>query len=423
MAENSHKPEFDVVELFRKSGRPEWCSGQFKGQLDYAQAQSRDLLDRLRRQDREHGYLADLIVDNIFVSDEDDLPSEGRTAEFVFKTAYQGSARFFLNAAELAAHPPLGRGKLPDQFYLVEEDYQHGTDESVPDSVKRLKDLTDFVNTISQLSDQKFVTEGSGAWTLVFQTGDGMGLLETRFGEELLNMRAPEVAWEAVKSLTADPGGIHQKEKVLMFKSVMCEFLNRNVEFHEFIKAAENWAKKYNNDLDRYLRKFSLDEVKREIAKEDTRFSEQLSRMLGDVTVKILGLPLSLALLMVVRTQSAALPWWFLALILACISIIVGILVSHHIKTLERVEINIKMVFGKLQARNNGPSTSSREEELDRVMESLDIQTKQLKKYLRIYRFAAWAVPILGGFMLCCNAELFGGLTTELLNHAQIEKR
>lgn len=417
MSENSHQPAVNVVQLFRESGRPEWRCRQFEGQLDYVQ--SRELLDRLRKQGQEYGYLADLKVDSIFVSDEDDLPTEGLAAEFIFKTAYQGSARFFHDAAELTTYPPLGRGEFPSQFYLVKEDYLHGNDESVPDSIARLKDLTNFVNELSQLADHKFKSEGSGAWTMVFRTGDSMSLLETKFGEEILDLNIPVQAWEAVKNLTADKEGIHQKEKIWMFKTTMCEFLMENKTFHDFIKHAENWTDKYNADLNRYLHNFSFEETRRKIAEEHSRFTEQISKMLGDITTKILSLPLAAVIVMVMKTQSSGLPWWILVLIIAIVSWILHNLVAHHKRTLPSIERNIDMVFGRLLTNGCDASISSQNTELDESVKSLNNELKKLKNTLAAYQIGIWgAIPVLLLLFL-----LFGDPSIEqsskLLNYEQ----
>lgn len=186
------QPLADAVMLYRRVGRPGWSNRQFHGELDYAE--SRELLDRLHKQPEKDGRLDELKVDGQLIMDDEELPTTGARATFAFSTSTQDGARFLRSVAELAGHRPFGRGKFPDRFYLVEEDYQHGEDEIPPAAVCNLMDLTRFVTALAELADHKYDTEGTGAWTLMFRTKDGLGLLETRFGKELLGVKVPSVA-------------------------------------------------------------------------------------------------------------------------------------------------------------------------------------------------------------------------------------
>lgn len=328
------QPLADAVELYRRAGRPEWChrDRQFRGKLDYAG--SRELLARLHKQSEKDGRLDELRVDDQLVILDlcgEELPATGIHATFVFSTSTQDIARFFFNAAELADdYRPLSRGKFPDRFYLVEENYQHGGTETSPDTVGNLIELVRFITALAELAHHKYDTEGTGAWTLVFRTKDGFGQLETKFSKELLNVKVPSVAWEVVEGLRTGSDGIHQKEKRWMFMATMCEFLKDGVSFREFVECGVKWAKAYENDLQTYLSGFSFEKVKREIAEEHDRFTKQVSTILGDITVKALSLPLSVGLVMILKDQANNLPWWFPVLPLAMVSFAIDRLIRHY---------------------------------------------------------------------------------------------
>ena len=322
------QPLADAVMLYRCAGRPEWDNRQFHGELDYAE--SRELLDRLHKQPVRNGRLDELKVDGQLVLDGEEPPATGDRAAFTFSTSTQDDTRFFCNAAELADYRPLRRGKFPDRFYLVEEDYQHGENETPPVAVRNLVELTWFVTALAELADHKYQTEGTSAWTLVFRTKDGLGLLETRFGEELVGVKVPSAVWEVVEGLRTGADGIHQKEKRWMFMATMCEFLKDGVPFREFVERGAQWAEAYERDLQTYLSGFSFEEVKRKIAEEHARFADQVSTILGNITVKVLSLPLSVAVAMILKTQTAGLPWWFPVLLLATVGFVIDRLVGPH---------------------------------------------------------------------------------------------
>ena len=400
----SRQPLTDAVELYRRAGRPEWSHGdrQFSGEVGYAE--SRDLLDRLHRQTGRDGRLDDLKIDGqlVFLHLDEELPATGDRATFVFSTPTRDGTRFFRNSRELVDYPPLGRGEFPDCFYLVEEDYLHGEDGTPPDTVCNLVDLTQFITALAEVADHKYDTEGTGAWTLVFRTKDGLGLLETRFGEELLGMKIPSFAREVVEGLHTGSDGIHQKEKRWMFMATMCEFLKDGMSFHKFIKRGVQWAKAYENDLQTYLSGFSFEEVKRKIAEEHTRFAEQVSTILGDITVKVLSLPLSVAVVMILKAQAEKAPWWFPILLLMMVAFAIDRLVRHYQRVVPRVEQNIAMVFGKMKTKDSVVYPSELDDSVKVVVKSLRQETKKLHTTLCIYLIAAWAVPIIGVIMVLC---------------------
>ena len=393
------QPLADAVELYRRVECPEWSNRQFHGELDYAE--SRKLLERLHKQPERDGRLDELKVDGKWVLGGEELPATGNRATFAFSTSTQDGARFFRGVAELVgSYHPLGRGKFPDRFYLVEENYQHGENETPPDAVCNLVDLTRFVTALAELADHKYDTEGTGAWTLVFRTKDGLGLLETRFGEELLGVKVPTVAWEVVESLRTGSDGIHQKEKRWMFMATMCEFLKDDMPFRKFVERAGEWARAYERDLQTYLSGFSFEEVKRKIAEERTRFTEQVSTILGGITVKVLSLPLSVAVAIVLKTQAANFPWWLPILLLLVVAFAIACLVGHYQRVVCRVEQDIDMVFGKMKIDDSVVYPKELKNSVEIVVKSLRHETGNLRTLLRIYSIAAWAVPAIGVVMV-----------------------
>ncbi len=393
------QPLADAVGLYRRVGCPKWSDRQFRGELDYAE--SHELLGRLRKQSVKDGRLDELKVDGKWVLSGEELPATGNRATFAFSTSTQDGARFFRGVAELVgSYHPLGRGKLPGRFYLVDEDYQHGGDETSPDTVRNLIELTRFVTALTELADHKYETEGTGAWTLVFRTKDGLGMLETRFGEELLGVKVPSVAWEVVEGLRMGSDGIHQKEKRWMFRATMCEFLRDGVPFREFVERGAQWSKAYEDDLHTYLSGFSFEEVKRKIAEEQARFTEQISTILGDITVNVLSLPLSVAVVMILKTQTANWTEWLSIPLLLVVAFAITCLVRHYQRVVPCVEKDIYRVFGKMKTRDPVVPPKELENNVKETVESLQNEIGKLRTTFWIYLFAVWAVLVIGVLMV-----------------------
>lgn len=388
-------PLADVVMLYRRAGRPDWSNRQFHGELDYAESQ--ELLSRLRQPGTRGGHLDELKIDGQFVMEEDELPVKGKRASFTYSTSTQEGSRFFRSADELVNYRPLGRGVFPERFYLISEDYQHGLDEPVPDTVRKLIRLTDFIDALADLADHKYDTEGTGAWTLVFRTRDGLGLLEANVTSDLAGVCVPEVAWRLVRELRIDVHGIHQKERRWMFKATMCEFLKGRPSFGEFVEQSERWAIAYEDDLQTYLSGFSFEEVKRKISEENAQFVDQISKILGDITMKVLSLPLSVAVVMIFKTQAKmAFGFPLILLLFFLVALAISFLIRHYQRVVPRVEQNIAMVFGKMERAADVASQVDLENRVEEVVRSLRLEIRKLRTTLRIYLLLAWTVPAIG---------------------------
>lgn len=184
-----------------------------------------------------------------------------------------------------------------------------------------------------------------------------------------------------------------------MFKVKMCAFLKDGVSFREFVERGGEWAQAYERDLQTYLSGFSFEKVKREIAEEDARFAEHVSKILGDITTKVLSLPLSAGLVMILKSQANNLPWWFPILLLAMVAFAIIRLVRHYQQVVCRVEQDIDMVFDKMKTTNSVVYPKDLNDLVNVRVKSLKRETKKLRITLCIYLIAAWALPAIGVMM------------------------
>ncbi len=389
-------PLANVVGLYRLAGRPSVEDHVFRGQVDYAA--SKELLTHLHEQNSKHGSFRDLSVDGASIDSEEVLPSQGQTATFVFVVSLQGDTRFFSDAREFIGYPGLGRGKMPGHFYLIEEDYLHGEEEAPPSAVRNLLELTTFVKSIAEVADHVYTTDGSGANTLLFRTNDQHGLLETKLSSKLLGMKVPAAAIELVDDLRSQLDGIHQKEKRWMFSATMCEVLKGGIPLSEFIGRAEWWAQKYEGDLKTYLSGFSLEESKRKVADAHAQFAGEVSKIFGDITTKVLNLPLSVAIVVVLRTGVGS-AWpldGVVVLLLAAMftSFVIWQLVSHSTRVVRQIDKNIDLVFGKEGTHiGNIDCPEELQGEVGKVAGALRHEIRKLLQWLCIYKYCA-GLPI-----------------------------
>ena len=110
-----------------------------------------------------------------------------------------------------------------------------------------------------------------------------------------------------------------------MFRATMCQFLKDGLSLREFVDKGAQWAQAYENDLQTYLSGFSFEETKRKIAEEHARFTEQIAKVLGDITVKVLSLPISIVVALMLKAQAVSMPW-LLPLMLLMVAFVIVVL-------------------------------------------------------------------------------------------------
>ena len=380
-------PLTGVVQLYRMAGCPDMDGTTFSGQLDFAIAQ--DLIERLHGQDTKYGSFSEIRVDQKLI-DYETFPVSGNQVKFDFQVATTGEARFYIDIEDLCKIRSIGRGKFPEHFYLVEEDYQHGQDESMSDAVRNLKALAALVQSLAELSDHRYETTGSGAWTLLFLTNDQNAALETRISSSMIKSQSPDMR-ALLDELLSHQSGIHQREKRLMFSATMCEVLKGGVTFSQFIDRSEKLVEVYQNNLKTYLSGFSFEQARREVAEAQTQFAERLSKTVNDMTAKLLGLPVSMfAVVAVFKTER----WFeqFLILIAAIMaSYVLYQMIHHQKKQLQQVATSKDLVFKTLEDRSH---TDNYPDELKDAIQaavcSLENNRRALGRTLKIYTLLAW---------------------------------
>lgn len=406
-------PLTDVVQLYRWVDRPGLQDNAFSGELRFASA--RDVLRRLKDQDSKDGQFSEIKVDENLILESESLPDSGDKVTFTFRLAIQGSARFFTDFTALSEDRRLGRGQLPDHFYLVTEDYLHGIGEEPPESVKNLKTLAEFIQSLKALSDHHYETSGSGAWTLLFLTNDEHAVLETKIANQIAT-RCPSIAAkELLDDLLSNQESLHQREKRLMFNATMCEVLKGGLTFGQFIDRTEDLTRIYYNNLKTYLSGFSFEKARRDVAEAQAEFAERLSKVVNDMTMKLLGLPISLFAISAVSRQISDSGWeqFLLVIIAALASFVLHEMVYHQKIQLQRITASKNLVFNSLAERshdNNYPTDL--ENAIKDAVSSLDDDAETLRRTLIRYAYFVWS-PVVLSLILIAVVSFSQPQTTE----------
>jgi hypothetical protein len=345
-----------VVELYRACNKPPLEQGDFVCTTEFSQV--KEILKRIKQ--REDARFDRLIVDGVDVLDED-LPENGKRIEFFLRLPSGSSNTFHSNLNELLeTEPRISRGYLPDDFYLVEEDY-YSADPTKPVNIDALERVCRLIRSLSQLALYHDEKPSGHYLRLVFvQPADGTNggpiVLETRVTGTILENTAdldPRlVEGLSESSASNDP---HYSAKVGVFGASLANFVSSRLPktsaFYHLVANWQQFVDLYQRDLSTYLSGFAFHKAKREVAEEELKIAGEFSKVLSEITGKILSIPVSfVAVLAILRAET--LPERLVLLLGVLIaSVVIFRLVENQRRQLDRIKHAKNLVLGAIEGR------------------------------------------------------------------------
>lgn len=342
-----------VIQLYRSLGRPLVTDDSFFYEGEVSAAQIALILE-VSQLPPHLGYFQ---TNNV---------SGGRAAlEYSLPASEFG--RFYADIPSfIDATPSLNFGIIPEEFYIISLDYYSlglanigVQDEGAPQEIRQLKKLCRFIKALSQLAAEGGSVEGdlTGDNRLLFVVAaDGKSpaktlavtvrLRPTLLGAELAHMRILEL-------IVSDKlrGEIHMEERRTIMRIAIAEILSSVDDSSEMFKVlVTQWRKilmKYHHNLLAFVNQYSFEKVRKEIATAQIDHATKLSAVLGDISGKLLALPVSFAAVVLLRKASSREEFWVIFAGMIAVSIIfVGILLNQWIQVV-RIRSSFDLIFGQ----------------------------------------------------------------------------
>ncbi|WP_332860230.1 hypothetical protein [Janthinobacterium svalbardensis] len=278
-------------------------------------------------------------------------------AEFNLPASELG--RFYQNFAEfLLFTPTLNFGGISEEFYICDIDY-YSKDVTIPDVMRKLSTLCRFIRAISKLAVQNsFQIENTSRDNrLVFVVAaDGKSpaktlLIDVKVTEELLEFCLPHIKF--LESLLSEnrKNDVHVEERLSIMRLAIADVLNSVVgEVERFQHLVKNWGdvlSKYHHNFLAFIHQYSFEKVRKEIATTEIEHATKLSAVLGDISGKLLALPVSLAAVILLRKANSNEEFVIGFIGLACVSLIFfGILINQWLQV-RRLRGSFDVIFSQ----------------------------------------------------------------------------
>lgn len=392
----------DIVKLYRISGKPSVSGETFSATLPFT-VEVVELLEAIGPSDIDELF----IDDNLYVLNAS-LPQEGTEIKFECLLPKRSSAQFYKSFEQLLdqAHD-ISQGKVPAEFYIIDDDFYTQDDSPQPAKFQTLKSISDLINGLSHLAlyhDQKAFAK---SLRLVFIHPDQNQsipptVLETRIEIEMLLLG--KISTQLVESLVADSAteNPHYNAEVGVFGTTIADFVSKYTDpqlaFSYLINNWDEFTKIYQKNLSTYLSGFAFHKAKKEVAETEFSIAEQFSKVISEITGKLLSIPLSLAAVLAIVKSTSAGESLLIICGLSLASFIISKAVDNQKRQLERIGHAKEVAFSAIEGKQqNYPAELSGE--IEKMKTSLNKNEVNLKETLRWYGRLSWTPTIIAMFV------------------------
>lgn len=395
-----------IVELFRNVNRPPITNGVFSSRL----AMTDDLVRLINATRKLYPTQFDeIVVDDTEIMSEESLPEQGEYIEFTFRLHTGTEGKFYSSLKDLIVDvPKISRGEIPTEFYLIEEDFFSGTDKLFP-KLEKLTVVCRLIKGLSELAHYHDEKTNSGQYRLIFiQPEDSTQPvtkaveIDTTIDVNMLDGKLPDIT--LIESLRSegpktDP---HYSSKIGVFRASLAEFLKKcslsEPAFSFLVSEWEEFTNLFNKNLNTYLSGFAFHKAKREVAEAELKIADEFSKIIIDITGKLLGIPLSLAATIAITKSTSILESLLIVIGLGLATLIFSGTVGNQQRQFQRIIHAKGVVFSALEGKQE-IYPDELKTTITRMKTGLDANENKLKWLLRLFRCLSW-VPFLVGVIL-----------------------
>lgn len=343
--------------------------------------------------------------DQIFVVNISEQPNQvGARCKFECPVPKNSNGAFFKDFDELLkSKKSIYKGETPKNYYIAEPSFDYSdldTDKEKPSSISNLEKCIDFIPELKKFSDKHFSSSESHGLDLVFVSPATIDkpaktiVVNTTFLRNDLD--SINIDCSVLKELSErkDSDTLHLEERRSLMRLAIADVLDSKPEnINTFSYLLKNWQtvlEKYRHNLDIYVNGFSFEKTRKDISKAELDFASSLNSVISDMTGKLLSIPLSIAGVTALSTETAfTFKYWILYTGIFIVCAVMLLVLYNQIGVRKRIQNSFFIVFEQFKSKlNNYPDNIKIPLELAR--QGVDRQSDILK--FTIYAFMFFSI-------------------------------
>lgn len=390
-----------VIRLYRLAKRPAFESGVFGATLCYSN-EAVQLIREIRSGDARSGSFREIMVDGREVLGAEPIPETGKEISFRYLAPTNSGERFYQTIEDLAISPAVSKGRLPTEFYVVDIDYASGEKIDSP-KFKVLLSLCEAIKCLSKMATYHDEKSSDTFLKLVFlgvkrASGSSVTVLKTKIAREMLSLPALEtnlLNGLCSEKATTNP---HYMSQIGIFSASLQEFLGMVSQDQAFLYLLENWQafwRLYQINLTTFMSGFSFHKAKKEIAEAELKVADQFSKVINDITGKLLSIPVSIAAIVVLFKSDSCLEGIILVASLLAAGFFISETVFNQQKQLSRVKDAKNIIFKGFEGKQQNYPEDLKTH-LNAIIVDFESSQTYLARLLCGFRIFAWLPAIVG---------------------------
>lgn len=377
-----------VVELYRISGKPSYDGMGFSATVPFTKSVN-DLIIEIANECNHYGRFEYIEIDDIEWSAGTTYPNSGEEINFSFTTNNSSAEKFYISKKEFLSANILKKGIMPLSFYIVQDDYI-STSDNAPEYIIKANEFCAFIRCLSKLAHYHDTRSELTNYKLVFvKNSDSKSSsisLETNFTENLINSNF-NLGTIDYLSDGKNKFAPHFNEKLGIFRNSLVDFSTENKT--DFDSLANNWNEfqdYYDKNLAVYLSGFSFHKARKDVASAETEFAEKTSKIISELTVKLLSIPLSFIAALGIAKLDKGLDIVIAFIGVLITSIILLMVIKNQENQFNRIKHAKNLVFEPFQKdRETYPATL--QITIDEVLGELDKNELTASKTLDAFKW------------------------------------
>jgi hypothetical protein len=366
------------------------------------------------------GRFDELLIDGVDIDPSAfSSSSSWSTIEVAFILDTSGTVPIFKSFDQLMARSKsFVRTQIPTRFYIIEENIL-SSEEPLDNRIKTLHALCRLIVYLADLAHFHDEKESSDEYKLVFVAedlakGERAITLYPYLDRELLDF---EISTELVDSLQMS--NLNESPQLFkersIFRATLIEYLAAQLGGKERFKfLISTWSQfliLYGNNLSTYLSGFSFHKAKQEVANAQLTIADQMSKVVSDISGKILGIPISLVVVIAISKAEGILESSILVLGILMTSALLAETLAAQKMQYERIKHSRIIMFTAHQQKAHQYPEDLRNYIKDSV-EALTANERKLKRSLMVLRFLSWFPAIVATVLHFCifRKEFFYGV-------------
>ncbi|MFU5371439.1 hypothetical protein ACM7YZ_01830 [Pseudomonas aeruginosa] len=320
---------------------------------------------------------------------------------FTYKIDTSGNVPVFRNFDQLMARSKsFLRSEIPTHFYLVDDDIL-SSEEPIDERVSSLKAICKLIVYLADLAHFHDEKNSSDEYKLVFVAedpakGERAITLFPYLDKEILACKVGTELLDSLQTINLDNNPHLLKERSI-FRASLIEYLSSQVggreRFKMLVSTWDQFRSLYENNLSTYLSGFSFHKAKQEVATAQLTIADQMSKVVGDISGKILGVPVSLAVIVAIAKAGGVLESSILVLGIMLTSALIAETLAAQKLQYERIKHSRKIIFAAHEQRLSQYPEDLRGF-LQEAIRGLSANERKLRRSLRTLRLVSWGPAI-----------------------------